>query len=78
MARRSSALTSIATVAQTLGENEDWLWDLALDMEPEDGMVWVTNGEEEILCFNEDGIDYLKQLIEDNRQPFLPLYGPAK
>jgi hypothetical protein len=26
---------------QELGENENWLFDVAVEMEPEDGLIWV-------------------------------------
>jgi len=33
-----SHVTTIGHVAKELGENEDWLFDLAAEMEPEDGV----------------------------------------
>jgi hypothetical protein len=35
------SVRTIALVAQELGENEDWLAELAIEMEPEDGLIWV-------------------------------------
>jgi hypothetical protein len=32
---------TIARVAEMLGEDEDWLWDVANEMDQEDGLVWV-------------------------------------
>ena len=32
---------TITRVARELGENEDWLFDVAIEMEPEDGVIWV-------------------------------------
>ena len=34
-------VTTIARVAAMLGEDEDWLWDLAVDMDQLDGLIWV-------------------------------------
>jgi hypothetical protein len=35
------SVTTIARVAIELGVDEDWLWDVAYQMEPEDGLIWV-------------------------------------
>ena len=32
---------TIARVATMLGEDEDWLWDVANEMDQEDGLIWV-------------------------------------
>jgi len=32
---------TIARVAEMLGEDEDWLWDVASEMDQEDGLIWV-------------------------------------
>ncbi|MHC2308502.1 hypothetical protein ACVIJ1_004972 [Bradyrhizobium elkanii] len=34
-------VTTIAQVAKDLGEDEDWLWDIAIEMEIEHGVIWV-------------------------------------
>jgi hypothetical protein len=36
-----SAVFTIGYVANLLGEDEDWLFDLSNDMFPEDGCLWV-------------------------------------
>jgi hypothetical protein len=60
-----SAVFTIARVAAMLGEDEDWLWDVALEMEPEDGCLFVYGvTDEATLAFTRDGIDNLKELIE--------------
>ena len=55
------AVFTIAYVANLLGEDEDWLFDLASDMFPEDGCLWVYGGP------HSDGIEYLQQIIADER-----------
>lgn len=35
------SMRTIALVAQELGEDEGWLVDLAIEMVPEDGLIWV-------------------------------------
>jgi hypothetical protein len=34
-------VTTITQVAKDLGEDEDWLWDIAIEMEIEDGVIWI-------------------------------------
>ncbi len=34
-------VTTIARVAEILGEDEGLLWDLADEMDPEAGLIWV-------------------------------------
>jgi hypothetical protein len=36
-----SAVFTISYVANLLGEDEDWLFELSIGMEPEDGNLWV-------------------------------------
>jgi hypothetical protein len=36
-----SAVFTIGYVANLLGEDENWLHDLSIDMFPEDGCLWV-------------------------------------
>ena len=60
-----SAVFTIARVAEMLGEDEDWLWDVALGMEPEDGCLFVYGvNDQETMAFTRDGIDNLKELIQ--------------
>jgi hypothetical protein len=43
-------VTTISRVAEELGEDEDWLRDVASEMEIEDGVIWVYGvGEEGVL-----------------------------
>jgi hypothetical protein len=67
MAAPSSVFT-ISRVAEMLGENEDWLQEIALDMEPEDGclIVWGT-GAQSATAFTREGVEYLKELINERR-----------
>lgn len=51
MAAISSVFT-IARVAEMLGEDEDLLHEVSLDMEPEDGVLWIYGVRgEEVLAF---------------------------
>jgi len=56
---------TIARVAAMLGEDEDWLCDVAVEMDPEDGLVWVYGpGDESVMAFTDFGIETLTGLIE--------------
>ena len=59
---------TIARVAEMLGEDEEWLYDLSLGFDPEDGCLWVLDtGDREVQAFTEYGIECLKQIIADER-----------
>ncbi|MGF6425593.1 group II intron reverse transcriptase/maturase [Bradyrhizobium elkanii] len=58
-------VTTIAQVAKDLGEDEDWLWDIAIEMEIEDGVIWVYGvGEDGVQAFTDFGIENLIELIK--------------
>jgi hypothetical protein len=58
-------VTTINRVAKDLGENEDWLSDLANEMDIEDSVIWVYSvGEDGIMAFTDFGIDNLVDLIK--------------
>jgi hypothetical protein len=47
-------VTTVTRVAQDLGEDEGWLWDVANEMEIEDGVIWVYGvGEDGVLAFTD-------------------------
>lgn len=63
-----SAVFTIGYVVNLLGEDEDWLFDLSIDMEPEDGSLWVYGvGEDGVPAFTRDGIDNLREIIAGER-----------
>jgi hypothetical protein len=68
-----SAVFTIDYVAKQLGKDEDWLHELAIDMFPEDGCLWIYG-------VGEDGIAHLRQIIADakaaGRAP--PRVNPTK
>ena len=60
-----SAVFTIARVAAMLGEDEDWLSDVALEMDPEAGRLTVFGvNDEGTTCFTSFGIENLKELVE--------------
>jgi hypothetical protein len=59
---------TIGYVANLLGEDEDWLFELSTDMFPEDGCLWVYGvGEDGVPAFTKDAIENLRQIIADER-----------
>lgn len=63
-----SHVFTISHVAALLGEDEEWLFDLSIDMSREDGCLHVYGvGEDGVTAFTHDGSDNLKQIIEDER-----------
>jgi len=45
---------TITRVAEMLGEDVDWLSDIADEMDQEDGLIWVYGpGEEEVMAFTD-------------------------
>ncbi|NEU11974.1 hypothetical protein G3T14_07510, partial [Methylobacterium sp. BTF04] len=63
------AVRTLALVARELGEDADWLADIATDLEPEDGLVWVYDPQhpDGTMAFSEFGIESLRNLIDIRR-----------
>jgi hypothetical protein len=61
------SVRTIGLVAQDLDKTEDEIADLALGMDPEDGLIWVYSPEHEngIMAFTNAGIENLETLIAD-------------
>jgi hypothetical protein len=60
-----SHVKTINLVAKDLGEDEDRLLDVAMEMEPEDGVIWVHGvGEDGVMAFTDFGIESLVELIK--------------
>jgi len=63
-----TAVFTIGHVARMLGEDEDWLQELSIDMEPEDGRLHVYGvGDDGVTAFTRFGIEYLQDIIADQR-----------
>lgn len=61
-----SYVSTIARVAKMLGEDEELLHDIAMDMEPEDGRLTVWDIDDvSATAFTEFGIENLKELLLD-------------
>ena len=60
---------TIARVAEMLGEREEWLDELADQLEPEDGCLWIYDtNDRATLGFTMQGVESLKELIADQKR----------
>ncbi len=60
-----SSVKTLNLVAMELGEDEGWLFDVAAEMEPEDGVIWVYGvGDDGVLAFTDFGVENLVDLIK--------------
>ena len=58
-----SFVCTIAYAAELLGETEEWLEELAYQLEPEDGRLWIYDTDDRAtLGFTERGIECLNEL----------------
>ncbi len=56
---------TINRVAKDLGEDAEWLFDVANEMDAEDGVIWVYgDAEESVMAFTDFGIETLTDLIK--------------
>ena len=59
------SVKTIDHVAAELGETVDRIFDLAIDLEPEDGVIWVYGpGDDSVIAFTPLGVENLRDLIE--------------
>lgn len=73
-----SHVKTVSRVAKELGEDEDWLFDVAIEMEPEDGVIWVygSGDDDGVMAFTDFGIENLAELIKMHKDdPTLLLRG---
>ena len=65
---RTRNLATMERVAEILGEDVEWLIDIAIELEPEDGCLTVFGpGEQWFYALTEDGVENLKELIQIHR-----------
>ncbi len=63
------SVTAIGRVAKDLGEDEEWLSDVANGMDPEDGLIWVFGiGDDGVMPFTDFGIENLMELIRMHKE----------
>ena len=64
-----SQVRTIDMVAKDIGETVDFILDVALEMEPEDGVIWVHGlDDESVMAFTDFGVDSLQELIKNHRE----------
>ncbi len=64
-----SHVKTIDRVAKELGENVDVLHEVALDMDVEDGVIWVYDLDNDgVLAFTDFGVETLAELIKARRE----------
>ena len=64
-----SCVFTIARAAEMLGEAEEWLHELADQLDPEDGRLWIYDTEDRAtLGFTERGIECLQELSLDQKR----------
>jgi hypothetical protein len=65
----TSSVFTIGRVAEILGEDENWLDEIAIERDPEDGrlVVWGPN-DTATTAFTRDGIENLRQLVIEHRK----------
>ncbi|EDM69956.1 hypothetical protein RAZWK3B_00365 [Roseobacter sp. AzwK-3b] len=66
MLNKVYSVKSIDRFTAELGETVDRIFDLAIDMETEDGVIWGF-GDDSVIAFTPFGIENLKALIEMDR-----------
>lgn len=69
-----TAVHTLARVAEMIGESEDLLHDLSIEMEPEDGCLALYGPSDEYTpAFTRDRFERLREMLLERRQPDLPL-----
>ncbi len=65
-----SHVKTVDRVARELGEDADLLHEVALDMDVEDGVIWVYDLDDDgVLAFTDFGVETLAELIKARREP---------
>ena len=60
-----SHVKTIDLVAKKLGEDAGWLFDVAVEMDTEDGVIWVYGvGDEGVMAFTDFGVENLVELVK--------------
>ena len=60
---------TIARAAEMIGETIDLIDEIAEQLEPEDGCLWIYDADDQAtLGFTERGIESLKELIADQKR----------
>lgn len=65
-----AAITRVYTLRRAafiLGRDEDLLWDLADQLDPEDGVLWIHDLDDDstVMGFTDFGLENLREMIAD-------------
>jgi hypothetical protein len=64
-----SCVFTISRVAELLSEDEELLAELAMEMDPQDGLITVIGTDDlSMIAFTNAGIEYLKQLLQNAKR----------
>ena len=64
-----SHVFTIARVAEMLGVDEDRLHEMAIEMEPEDGVMHVYGIDDDgIMAFTDFGVENLRELLQTQQE----------
>jgi hypothetical protein len=64
---------TIRRPAEILGEDEELLWDMVTDMEPEHGRLWIHDtADRQTVAFTPDGMEYLREMLPEYKRNRLP------
>ena len=62
-------LFTVARAAEMLGVDEDLLHEVAIEMEPEDGRIYVYGVDDEgVMAFTRFGVENLRELLQIHQQ----------
>jgi hypothetical protein len=65
---RTIHVYTISRVARELDEDQEWLAEIAFELEPEDGRVYIwSDGEDSEIGLTDFGIENLQDLIREYR-----------
>ena len=64
-----SHVKTVDRVAKELDKDVDWLHEVALEMDVEDGVIWVYGIENDgVLAFTDFGVETLVELIKTRKE----------
>ena len=61
---------TVAHVAKQLGVDEDLIHHLTLGLEPEDGVVWIydLDNDDGVLAFTDEGIEEVRLILTESNE----------
>ncbi len=60
---------TLARVAEMLGEDADWLNEISMELEPEDGVLYIRDIDKAgTRAYSDYGVESLKELINEYRR----------